>query len=72
MDAHTKPTFTNGQKMGTRMARALLTTWFRLRVACALGVLVLLLVELSGHRSELVVLLQTLLTYRHCLSLASS
>jgi hypothetical protein len=36
------------------------TKWFPLRVAFALGVLVLLAVELSGHRSWFVVLLQTL------------
>ena len=60
-DRHTEHTFTNGPKTGTRMTRASLTKWFRLRVACALGVLVLLVVQLSGHRSGLVVLLQTLL-----------
>jgi len=35
--------------------------WFRLRVAFALGVLILLVVELSGHRSWLVIVPQALL-----------
>ncbi len=43
------------------MRRASETKWFRLRVAFALGVLVLLALELFGHRSLLVVLLQALL-----------
>jgi hypothetical protein len=43
------------------MGRASETKWFRLRVALALGVLVLLAFELSGHRSWLVILLQVLL-----------
>jgi hypothetical protein len=34
--------------------------WFRLRVAFALGVLILLVVELSGHRSWLVIVPQAL------------
>jgi len=34
--------------------------WFRLRVALALGVLALLVVELSGHRTWLVVVPQAL------------
>ena len=43
------------------MGRASETKWFRLRVAFALGVLVLLAFELSGHRSLLVTLPQALL-----------
>jgi len=35
--------------------------WFRLRVAFAAGVLVLLVVELTGHRTWLVVVPQALL-----------
>jgi len=35
--------------------------WFRLRVAFALGVLILLVVELPGHRSWLVIVPQALL-----------
>jgi hypothetical protein len=42
------------------MQRVSETKWFPLRVAFALGVLVLLAVELSGHRGRFVVLLQTL------------
>jgi len=34
--------------------------WFRLRVAFALGVLILLVVELFGHRSWLVIVPQAL------------
>jgi len=34
--------------------------WFQLRVAFALGVLILLVVELSGHRSWLVIVPQAL------------
>ena len=34
--------------------------WFRLRVAFAAGVLILLVVELSGHRTWEVVVLQAL------------
>jgi len=43
------------------MQRASATKWFRLRVAFALGVLALLAVELSGHRSLLVAIPQALL-----------
>jgi len=43
------------------MAKASETKWFRLRVAFASGVLVLLAFELSGHRTWLVILIQTLL-----------
>jgi hypothetical protein len=43
------------------MQRPSETKWFRLRVAFALGVLVLLAFELSGHRTWLVTLPQTLL-----------
>jgi 4-amino-4-deoxy-L-arabinose transferase-like glycosyltransferase len=43
------------------MARASETKWLRLRVAFALGVLVLLAYELSGHRSWPVILPQALL-----------
>jgi 4-amino-4-deoxy-L-arabinose transferase-like glycosyltransferase len=43
------------------MVRASATRWFRLRLAFALGVLVLLVFELFGHRSWLVVLPQALL-----------
>jgi len=43
------------------MARAAATKWFRLRVACALGVLVLVAFELAGHQGWLVILLQALL-----------
>jgi hypothetical protein len=43
------------------MQRASATRWFRLRVAFALGVLALLAVELSGHRSLLVTIPQALL-----------
>jgi hypothetical protein len=43
------------------MRKASETKWFRLRVACALGVLILLAFELSGHRNWFVVLLQSLL-----------
>jgi hypothetical protein len=37
------------------------TKWFRLRLAFAIGVLVLLAIELSGHRSWPLFLLQGLL-----------
>jgi hypothetical protein len=43
------------------MQRASATKWLRLRVAFALGVLALLAVELSGHRSLLVTIPQALL-----------
>ena len=53
-------TGTNG-KLVPGVARAAETRWFRLRLAFALGVLVLLAFELSGHRSLLVTLAQALL-----------
>ena len=43
------------------MQRVSATKWFRLRVGFALGVLALLAVELSGHRSLLVTIPQALL-----------
>jgi uncharacterized membrane protein YfhO len=43
------------------MQRVSETKWFPLRVAFALGVLVLLAVELSGHRGWFVILVQVLL-----------
>ena len=43
------------------MSRISATKWFRLRLAFAIGVLVLLAIELSGHRSWPVILLQGLL-----------
>jgi len=43
------------------MSRIATTKWFRLRVVFAIGVLPLLAIELSGHRSWPVVLIQTLL-----------
>ena len=43
------------------MGRTSATKWFRLRVAFALGVLILLAIELGGHRSWLVVVPQVLL-----------
>ena len=47
-------------KLAPRMQRVSETKGFPLRVAFALGVLVLLAVQLSGHRGWFVVLLQTL------------
>ena len=43
------------------MGRISATEWFRLRVTFALGVLVLLAIQLSGHRSQPVILLQVVL-----------
>lgn len=43
------------------MPRISVTKWFRLRLAFAVGVLVLLAIELTGHRSWPVLLLQVLL-----------
>jgi hypothetical protein len=43
------------------MGRASVTKWLRLRVAFALGVLVLLAVELSGYRGLIVTFPQALL-----------
>ena len=43
------------------MQRVSETKWFPLRVAFALWVLVLLAVEVSGHRNWLVILVQVLL-----------
>jgi|SRR5665213_194057 len=43
------------------MSRIKATRWFRLRLAFAIGVLILLAVELTGHRSWIVVALQALL-----------
>lgn len=45
----------------SRMGRTTATRWLRLRVAFAIAVLVLLPIELSGHRSWPVILLQALL-----------
>ncbi len=43
------------------MSRISATKWLRLRLAFAAGVLVLLAIELTGHRSWPVLLLQVLL-----------
>ena len=55
------PRTVNGRKMAPGMGRASATKWFRLRVTFALGVLVLLGLELSGHRGWLVIVPQVLL-----------
>jgi uncharacterized membrane protein YecN with MAPEG domain len=43
------------------MSRISVTPWFRLRVGFAVGVLVLLALELTGHRPWPVLVLQVLL-----------
>jgi hypothetical protein len=43
------------------MSRISATKWFRLRLAFAVGVLALLAVELIGHRSRPVILIQAVL-----------
>ena len=45
------------------MERPCVTKWFRLRVACAIGVLAGLAFELSGQRSWPVILLQAVLIW---------
>lgn len=45
----------------TRMGSIAITRWLKLRVVFAIGVLALLAIELSGHRSRPVILLQALL-----------
>lgn len=50
---------TDGRLVPT-MGRVVITRWFRLRVVFAVGVLALVAIELSGHRSWPVVLLQVL------------
>jgi hypothetical protein len=49
------------RRLVPRMSRMSATKWIRLRLAFAIGVLVLLAIELSGHRSWPLFLLQGLL-----------